>query len=79
MSKYDPLGDHLRDSGQESVPMTFDEIEGIIALPPSAFEHRQWWENDLSHSQARAWRRAGYRTESVDMEGCKLVFRKSTM
>ena len=42
MSKYDPLADHLRGSGQESVPMTFADIEQVIGakLPQSAFTHR---------------------------------------
>ena len=81
MSKYDPLEARLRDSGQEVVLMTFGEIKKDVIgeLPPSAFEHRQWWSNNWSHSQARAWLGAGYRTENVDMEGGKLVFRKSTM
>lgn len=86
MSQYEPLEIHLRDSGQESVPMTFGEIEKIIdakiidaKLPPSAFRHRPWWANDRSHIQAHSWLRAGYRTENVDMAGRKLVFRKSTM
>ena len=80
MSKYEPLETHLRDSGQESVPMTFDEIERIIGakLPPSASRHRPWWSNNPSNSViTHAWLRAGYRTANVDMAGRKLVFRRS--
>ena len=80
MSKYDLLEDHLRDSGRESAPMTFGEIEHVIGakLPPSAFRHRPWWSNNPSNSViTHAWLRAGYRTEKVDMEGRKLVFRRS--
>ena len=45
MSKYAPLAAHLREVGQETVPMTFADIERIIGtnLPPSAFKHRPWW------------------------------------
>lgn len=80
MSKYDPLADHLIESGQPVVPMTFEEIEGIIGteLPPSAFRHRPWWSNNPSNSVITdAWLRAGYKSADVDMPGRKLVFRKS--
>ncbi len=79
MSKYDPLADHLIESGQPVVPMTFEEIEGIIGteLPPSAFRHRPWWSNNPSNSVITdAWLRAGYRSADVDMPGRKLVFRR---
>ncbi len=80
MSKYKPLEIHLRDSGRDTAPMTFGEIERIIGakLPPSAFRHRPWWSNNPSNSVITdAWLRAGYKTEKVDMEGRKLVFRRS--
>ena len=62
--------------------MTFGEIERIIGakLPPSALKHRPWWSNNPSNSViTHAWLRAGYRTEKVDMEGRRLVFRKSAL
>ena len=80
MSKFDPLADHLIESGQPIVPMTFEEIEGIIGteLPPSAFRHRPWWSNNPSNSVITdAWLRAGYKSTDVDMPGRKLVFRRS--
>ena len=80
MSKYDPLADHLRGSGEASVSMTFDEIEHIVGtkLPPSAFKHRAWWSNNPINSVITcAWLEAGYKTANVDMPGRKLVFRKS--
>ena len=80
MSKYAPLAAHLREVGQETVPMTFADIERIIGtnLPPSAFKHRPWWSNNPANSViTRSWLEAGYKTQNVDMEGQKLVFRKS--
>ena len=80
MSKYAPLADHLRDSGQESVPMTFADIEQVIGskLPQSAFSHRAWWSNNPSNSViTNSWLKAGYKTENVDMAGEKLVFTKA--
>ena len=81
MSKYAPLAAHLREVGQETVPMTFADIERIIGtnLPPSAFKHRPWWSNNPANSViTRSWLEAGYRTQNVDMEDRKLVFVKST-
>ena len=80
MSKYAPLADHLRDSGQESVPMTFVDIEQVIGakLPQSAFTHRAWWSNNPTNNvMTHAWLEAGYATAEVDMAAHTLVFRKA--
>ena len=66
MSKYEPLENFLRSSGQESVRMSFSELEQILGfpLPESAYHYNAWWENDgHTHPQARAWMNAGYKTE----------------
>ena len=79
MTKYAALEDHLRNSGQGTVPMTFAHIERVIGagLPPSAFKHRPWWSNNPSNSViTNSWLKAGYKTENVDMAGKKLVFVK---
>ena len=80
MSKYAALEVHLRESGQESVTMTFAEIERVIGadLPPSAFKHRPWWSNNPSNSViTHSWLKAGYKTENVDMASKKLDFVKT--
>lgn len=80
MTKYAALEDHLRNSGQDAVPMTFADIERVIGadLPPSAFKHRPWWSNNPSNSViTNSWLKAGYKTEKVDMAGEKLVFVKT--
>ena len=80
MTKYQALEVHLRESGQDSVPMTFADIEQVIgaALPASAFKHRPWWSNNPSNSSiTHSWLKAGYKTENVDMAGQKLVFVKA--
>ena len=78
MSKYAPLGQFLKSQTTQEVRMTFAEIEGKIGckLPPSAYNHRPWWSNNPSNNvMTKVWLDAGYRTEQVDMEGKKLVFR----
>ena len=55
--------------------MSFVDLADIVGgLPPSAYVHRQWWENDNHHVQAMAWRAAGMRVGSVDLERRRVVF-----
>lgn len=80
MGKYDPLGSFLRKGGHSLMPMTFAQIEQIIAaeLPKSAYEHRAWWSNNpFNNTMTDVWLEAGYQTENVDMAGRKLVFRRT--
>lgn len=80
MSKYRPLASFLKTQGTQAVPLTFREMEKILGfkLPPSAYRHRPWWANEAAgHVHAKAWLEAGYETAQVDMDGKKLVFRRS--
>ena len=80
MSKYEPLGTYLRESGEPEILMTFAEIVKIIGakLPASAFKQPAWWSNNPSNNVATyEWLGAGYVSAKVDMKGRKLVFRKS--
>jgi len=59
--------------------MTFDQIERVIGekLPRSAHRYRAWWSNNPDNSvMTKAWLDAGFRSEQVDMEQRKLVFRR---
>lgn len=76
MSKYDPLGEHLAAQEFDRIPMTFSEIESVIdaELPPSS-RYRAWWSNNPTNSvMTKAWLKAGFKTENVDMASEKLVF-----
>lgn len=78
MGKYAPLKDFLAKQGKELVPMSFDEIEDVLgeALPPSK-QYPAWWSNNPSNNvMTKEWIAAGYQTESVDVAGEKLVFRR---
>lgn len=78
-AKYARLEDHLKAQKAAQVPMRFEEIERLIGapLPTSARKHRPWWSNNPSNSViTHAWLRAGFKTESVDMAGETLVFRR---
>lgn len=78
MSKYQALRAFLRASTTERVPMTFSEIEGVVGFKlPKSQMYPAWWSNNPTNNvMTNEWLAAGYKTEQVDIEGRKLVFRK---
>ena len=80
MGKYEPLTEYLKKQSTGEVRMSFAQVERIIGgkLPASAQHHRAWWSNNPNNSvMTKAWLEAGFRSEQVDMEGRKLVFRRA--
>ncbi len=79
-SKYYPLFEHLQVCDQESVTLTFVEIETLMgcSLPASARAKKNWWSNRDSSSalQAIAWVSAGYQIKSVDLTQQTVIFQK---
>jgi hypothetical protein len=73
MYKYDPLLNYLVELPQDQVEvkLTFSEIENIISntLPKSAYIYTAWWANEGvgRHVQAKAWMRAGWEVDTVDL------------
>jgi hypothetical protein len=79
MTRYQPLQQHLAQQTSRELPMTFEEIEGVIGspLPASARSHRPWWSNNHgTNPAAQAWRAAGRKTARVDMAAERVVFVK---
>jgi hypothetical protein len=80
MGVYEPLTRHLRSLPSDSWSTNFSEIEKIIRrpLPSSAYDYRPWWGNQKkgNHSQARAWRDAGWETRDVDLKRKTLRFER---
>ena len=78
MSKYEPLTDYLRTHRGDACSLSFPDIERIIgcSLPASAREHRSWWGNDRTHTQARAWMQAGFGAELTSRRVERVVFRR---
>ena len=72
-SKYTPLENYLRDlpDSQREVSLGFQQIERILnaKLPASAYEDRRWWDHETegNHLNRRAWAKAGWTIESVDV------------
>lgn len=78
MSKYDSIPQYLDRKGVDAVSLTFTEIERVLGgpLPPSARKHQAWWANESSgaHVNAKAWRRAGWKTRGLDLGAERVVF-----
>jgi hypothetical protein len=73
--KYAPLEQYLGSQAGQTVTLRFEEVAGIVeSLPGSARNHRAWWANHESHAQARAWLRAGWRVETVDLGAGRVMF-----
>lgn len=82
MSKYSPLRDFLSQCEDDLIELSFKEIEDILgsSLPDSAREHRGWWGNDRSHTQARnGWLAAGWEVSHVDLQKEIVVFRRKNL
>ena len=76
MGKYEPLESFLSALETQRWRADFAEIEAVLGfpLPKSAYAYPAWWSNDeTGHSHARAWLRAGWRTEDVDVAARKVT------
>lgn len=80
VGKYDGLRDYLVGLPAEvSIePLSFEAVEKLVGdLPSSARLHREWWANS-SHTQAMAWRAAGWHVDSVHQDAGRVVFARGT-
>jgi hypothetical protein len=70
MRKYSALSEYLLKQNSISLSFGFQQIEKIIdsLLPSSAYIHRAWWANTLSHPQAKSWLNAGWKVDDVDLK-----------
>ena len=78
MSKYSPLKEFLSGQERDNVPMTFAEIEKVLAFPlPASKQYPAWWSNNPSNNpKTKEWLDAGFETEAVNTTSGKLVFRR---
>ena len=79
--KYAPLYHHLCERDGQEWRASFAEIESVLGfpLPKSARDYGAWWHNEEegTHSHARAWMAAGWRTQEVNPARGHLVFRRA--
>ncbi len=80
-SRYAPLHKHLADlkADLNEYEMSFEEISTVMGadLPKSARDHRAWWANTESHSQALAWISAGWKVDGVDLDNELIHFTRT--
>jgi len=77
VSKYVALTEHLSKIDNESITMSFEEIEKIIdmKLPRSARLYRSWWSNcSKTHVQALGWLNGQKKVMKVDLKNNIVVF-----
>jgi len=79
MGKYAPIRSFLQRRGADTVPMTFAEIEKVLGFKlPNSKNYPAWWSNNPTNNvMTNEWLAAGYKTEQVDVERGRLVFRKT--
>jgi hypothetical protein len=79
MGKYTSLRNFLEAQRAERIPMTFREIEAVLGFKlPKSQVYPAWWSNNPTNNvMTNEWLAAGYKTEQVDIEGKKLVFRRT--
>jgi hypothetical protein len=77
MGKYTALEAFLLAQKKPVIPTTFAQIESVVGHPlPASAKYPAWWSNNPSNnSMTKVWRRAGFRTEQVDVVQKTLVFR----
>lgn len=78
--KYGALHKHLTTLIEDEWRATFRDVEVVLgsALPRSARSHQAWWSNATTHSHARAWLWAGWRTRGVNLDDETLSFVRSS-
>jgi hypothetical protein len=79
MGKYDPLKTFLQSNQTEEVALSFSEIEALLGKTlPASRQYPAWWSNNPSNNpMTKVWLDAGYRTERVNVEAGRVVFRRT--
>lgn len=80
MSKYDSLARYLAELDDDSITLSFKQIDEILSdgLPQSAYDHRPWWanRNDGSRSQNQGWQSVGWESSDVNMDEQNVTFNR---
>jgi hypothetical protein len=76
-SKYQPITDWLLAQTNDSLPVSFEELEDIIGatLPSSARNHLPYWYS-VDNSMGKAIAAAGFKASSVDLTAERLELRR---
>jgi uncharacterized HhH-GPD family protein len=79
MAKYEALTDHLLGRVEQTITLTFDELDELIGgLPASGRKYQAYWANTIrSQRHSRAWLDVGRRAR-FDAEGQRVHFSLAT-
>jgi hypothetical protein len=80
MAKYDPLFVYLKTNRQQTVKLTFAQLQSIVGLmPPESRRDKAWWASSKFRPtpQAKSWTDAGYEVTGIFL-GDFIVFEKVT-
>jgi hypothetical protein len=79
-TKYSPLTRYLarRANYTDVANLSFQQIEGIIgdSLPLQAYKAAEWWKNNHTNAQGKAWLDVGWQVEDVNIEEKTVAFRR---
>ncbi len=79
--KYRPLWEHLLSLTVDRWGAKFTDVEAVLGftLPTTAGSYQAWWANERygTHSHARAWMAAGFRTENLHLDKERVTFVRS--
>lgn len=76
--KYSPLSEYLKNINDESVTLTYVQIEKILgsSLPKSAYQYQAWWANNSkNHYHASTWIDSGFKVDAIRF-GEFIVFKR---
>jgi len=80
VGKYDGLESHLkfRAAFTSIVKLPFARIDGLIgsSLPMNAFRDESWWSNLSFSAHAKAWLKAGWEVQEVNLKDGYVIFKK---
>ena len=78
--KYEGLESHLkfRAAFTRVVKLSFARIDGLIgsSLPTNAFRDTVWWSNTSNSAHAKAWLKAGWEVQELNLKEGYVVFKK---
>jgi hypothetical protein len=68
LSKYQPLSDWLTEQTRDQIPITFSEVEEVLAVPlaPSARNHQPYWYS-VRNSLGKAIAAGGFKASRVNL------------
>ena len=79
----DRLTEYLRNQNEDTITLTFDQIEEIIGrdLIPSARIHQAFWSNGQGNNYSHFWLDAGYSTRNVQdsLARQQITFQRSAL